>query len=113
MTRVRRDANAVKSSTRDRILGHLGPLAKLRPETLDNLRNVICNLAEYGRDPEALHGFTPLPESYKRGDALLHLHPSFVDIGGGNTADLCAIFKYHSERHPVVRPGLIAPNATN
>lgn len=113
MTRMRRHANAVKNSDRDEILGRLGPLAKLRPKTLDNLRNAIRNLAKYGRDPKSLYGFTPLPESYKRHDALLHLHLSFVDIGGGNTADLCAIFKHCSRPYPVVRQGFVAPGSTS
>jgi hypothetical protein len=113
MARGRRDANAVKNSDRDEILGRLGPLAKLRPETLDNLRNVIRNLAKYGRNPESLYGFTPLPESYKRHDALVHLHLSFVDIGGGNTTNLCTIFKHCSRPYLVVRQGFVAPGSTS
>ena len=113
MFKMRPDANVVKSSDRDEILRRRGPLAKLRPETLDNLRSVIRNLTERGRDPESLYGFTPLPESYKRRDALLHLHLSFMDIGGGNTANLCAILKHCPRQYPVIRQGFVAPGSTS
>ena len=105
-------ANADKASDRDSILGRLGPLTKLRPETLDNLRNVVRDRAERSRNPESLYGMTPLPESYKRGDALFHLHLSSVDVGGGSTTNICAIFKYCPRPNPILGQGFIAPSST-
>jgi len=113
VTRMRRDANAVKSSDRDEVLGRLGPLAKLRPETLNNLRNVLRNLRENEAHAAARHGFAPFPERYRREDLLLHAHLSSIDMDGGNTTDLCAIFKHFPGGDPIVRHRLVAPYSTD
>ena len=86
-------------------------LGKLRPETLDNFRNVLRDSEERTRNREALHGSDLFPERYKRGDARLHMHAR------GSLAESCAIFQYAPVEAPFIGPKtgreIITPAALN
>ena len=84
MIRKRGDA---KASDRDPILGRLGPLAKLRPETLDNLRNLLRNQREDATDALVSDAGASHAERYQRANLRVHIHVT------GGFEDFCAVLE--------------------
>ena len=101
------------SSDIDPALGRLGPLAKLRPETLDNFRNVLGHLREPEAYARASDFWPPLPEGYVRGEHLIHVHLAGLNVGLGSVTHICAIFKHAAQPDMEVGHRLVSPCSTN
>ena len=71
---------------------HSDELIELRPETLNNFRNLIGNPVKDKDNTACSDRFATFPERYKRKDIRAHMH-----VHGG-FADFCAIFQYYGMR---------------